>query len=118
MAVIKIDASSLTGLQQFLRDAPRRTELAFRRAEARLARDGLRVWRRVTPKRTGQLRRSLRVQSVGRGFIGFHVVEPGDEYYDGVDRRRNMSKRLADWVRQNAVRYVQAELDKVFGSRR
>lgn len=117
MAFIKVDASDLAGLERFLREAPARVEQAFHRAAVRLGRDGLREWRRVTPKRTGALRRSLRVDVTGRGRLGFHVVEPGEDYYDRIDRRRGMSRRLVAWLRRNAVRYVRAELDRVFGGR-
>ena len=89
-------------------------------AARRLSKDGFDFWRKVTPKRTGQLRRSMSVsveyRRAGRS-IRFHVKPPGSDYYNRVDRRHNMSDKLTKWFNKHARRYVQValqrELDKL-----
>lgn len=89
---------------------------AVDRAVARLGVDAQQYWRRITPKKTGQLRMSLLVVRVGMGLnveLNFRVQAPGNEYYHVVNARKHMSEKMARWLRNNASRYIRREVDKI-----
>ena len=71
----------------------------------RLAAAGLKYWRRITPKRTGRLRGSLRVHvsraSPQRHTLAFDVGDPGRAYYGKVARRHRAlrgARGVLKWI--------------------
>ena len=121
MARITLNTDDFADLERALREIPGKVEAALERAMANLQRDALEEWRRLTPERTGALRRSLRV-AVTRGaggqrggwFLQFDTEPPGDEYYARVNRRHRMTPRLFAWLRRNVRLYVRRELNRAF----
>ena len=121
MARIRLDTDNFAELERALAEIPGKVQAALGAAMERLQRDALAYWRKVTPRRTGALRASLRV-AVKRGaggqsggwFLEFSTEEPGEDYYQRVNRRYRMTERMYAWLRRYVRVYVKRELDRAF----
>ena len=112
MANIKITATGFAELERALREIPDQVEQALQDAATQMAADGLAIWRKVTPKVTGALRNSMRVERNGLRLY-FYLDFPGDLYYQKIDARHKMTKTLIKWFRTRYRRYIMRELARI-----